>query len=52
MGFPELGSVSIAELESARGAFNLCIECDLNFSPAKVISAYAADACTLRRINA
>lgn len=44
MGFPELGSVSIAELESVRGKMGLPIERDLHFTPAKTISAYAAEA--------
>jgi hypothetical protein len=51
MGFPELGSVSIAEFESARGQLGLCIECNLQFSPTKTISAYAAEAQQLSRIN-
>lgn len=44
MGFPELGSVSIAELESVRGKLGLPIERDLHFAPAKTISAYAKEA--------
>lgn len=44
MGFPELGSVSIAELESVRGKLGLPIERDLHFTPAKTISAYADEA--------
>lgn len=44
MGFPELGSVSIAELESVRGKLGLPIERDLHFMPTKTISAYADDA--------
>lgn len=45
MGFPELGSVSIAELEAVRGKLGLPIERDLNFMPTKAISAYADEAC-------
>lgn len=44
MGFPELGSVSIAELESVRGKLGLPIERDLHFMPTKTISAYADEA--------
>ncbi len=42
MGFPELGSVSIAELESVRGRIR--IERDRGFCPNKSLSAYAAEA--------
>ena len=44
MGFPELGSVSIAELEAVRGKLGLPVERDLHFAPTKTISAYAEDA--------
>lgn len=44
MGFPELGSVSITELESVRGRLGLPIERDLHFSADKPISAYADEA--------
>lgn len=44
MGFPELGSVSVAELESVRGKLGLPVERDLHFSPTKTISAYAEEA--------
>lgn len=44
MGFPELGSVSIAELESVRGKLGLPVERDLHFCPTKTISAYAEEA--------
>lgn len=44
LGFPELGSVSITELESVRGKLGLPIERDLHFAPDKAISAYAAEA--------
>ena len=44
MGYPELGCVSISELESVRGKLGLPVERDLHFAPVKTISAYAADA--------
>jgi len=51
MGFPELGSVSISELESVRGKLGLPIERDLHFAPTKTISAYADDARRAGRIT-
>lgn len=48
LGFPELGNVSISELESVRGRLGLPIERDLHFHPTKTISAYTAEA----RLNA
>lgn len=44
MGFPEIGSVSISELESVRGKLGLPVERDLHFVPTKTISAYADEA--------
>ena len=44
MGFPELGAVSIAELESVRGRLGLPVERDLHFRPTKTLSAYADEA--------
>ena len=44
MGFPELGTVSIAELESVRGRLGLPVERDLSFNPTKTLSAYAEEA--------
>lgn len=44
LGCPELGSVSIAELESVRGSLGLPIERDLYFKPVKTLSAYAEEA--------
>lgn len=41
MGYPELGSVRISELESARGALGLPIERDRHFAPTHTISVYA-----------
>lgn len=45
-GFPEIGSVSISELESVRGRLGLSVERDLHFTPTKTISAYADEART------
>jgi hypothetical protein len=44
MGCPELGSVSLSELESVRGRLGLPIERDRHFSPTKTLTAYAAEA--------
>lgn len=44
MGFPELGSVSITELESVRGGLGLPVERDLHFTPDRTLAAYADDA--------
>lgn len=44
MGYPELGSVSIAELETVRGRLGLPIERDLHFNATKTLSAYADEA--------
>ena len=41
MGFPELGYVSLAELETVRGVFGLRIERDPGFKPAYPLSVYA-----------
>lgn len=41
MGFPELGSVRISELESVRGPLGLKIERDLHFAPCHTLSVYA-----------
>jgi hypothetical protein len=50
LGFPELGSVSISELESVRGKLGLRVERDLHFAPTKTISAYADEARRAGRI--
>jgi hypothetical protein len=42
--------VSLQELESARGPMGLPLECDLHFTPAKTIAAYAELAREHRRI--
>lgn len=43
-GCPELGSVSLSELESVRGQLGLPIERDLYFTATKTLSAYADEA--------
>ena len=52
MGYPELGSVSLPELASARGQLGLRIERDLYFKAAKSLSAYADEASAQRAIVA
>jgi hypothetical protein len=52
MGFPELGAVSIGELEAVRGKLGLPVERDLHFVPTKTISAYADEARKHGCINA
>lgn len=52
MGFPELGTVSLIELESITGPGGLRIERDLHFTAEKTLSAYADEARRLRRIQA
>lgn len=44
IGFPELGSVRISELESIRGGLDLKVERDRHFRADKTLSAYAAEA--------
>ena len=44
MGFPELGYVSLSELQTLRGNLNLPVERDLHFSPHGTLSQYAEDA--------
>jgi hypothetical protein len=41
MGYPELGSVRISELEAARGRLGLPVERDLHFAPRHTIAVYA-----------
>ena len=43
-GFPELGYVSLAELQSVHGRLGLPVERDLHFIATKAISAYAREA--------
>lgn len=52
MGFPELGSVRISELEDLRGPGGLRVERDLYFEASKTLSEYADEAARLERINA
>lgn len=52
MGFPEFGTVSLAELAAWRGRLGIGIERDLNFKPAQPISAYIDAARQLGRIEA
>lgn len=49
-GFPELGYVSLAELQSVRGGLGLQVERDLHFTASKPISAYAREARLAERI--
>ena len=49
-GFPELGYVSLAELQSVRGRLGLPVERDLHFIATKAISAYAREARLAGRI--
>ena len=44
MGYPELGSVSLAELESVRGKLGLVVERDLHFKAETTLSQYADEA--------
>ncbi len=50
LGLPELGSVSIFEIEACRGPLRLRVERDQHFSPSKTLSEYAADAANAGRI--
>jgi hypothetical protein len=52
MGFPELGNVSLKELESVKGHLGLKVERDLWFKPNKPISEYAKAAQEAGRIIA
>jgi hypothetical protein len=51
-GFPELGRVSLAELDAIRGPGGLRIERDLTFKPLKTLQAYADEASQRGSINA
>lgn len=52
LGFPELGWVSLAELEALRGPLGLPIERDLYFRARKSIGIYAREARLAGRIAA
>lgn len=41
MGYPELGSVRISELEGVRGRLGLPVERDYHFAPVHTLSVYA-----------
>jgi Protein of unknown function (DUF2958) len=44
LGCPELGSVSLSELDAVRGKLNLPVERDLYCTATKTLSAYADEA--------
>ena len=50
MGYPEIGSVRISELEAFRGRFGLGIERDLHFRAKATLSRYAEAARNACRI--
>ena len=52
LGYPELGTVSLGELEALRGPLGLPIECDLHFHPDKTLGAYADAAIDAGRVIA
>jgi len=51
LGSPELGYVSLSELEALRGPLGLPVERDRHFEPDKPLSEYAADARAKGRID-
>jgi hypothetical protein len=52
LGCPELGYVSLAELESVRGPMGLAVERDRYFTASQTLAVYAAEARVGRRIRA
>jgi hypothetical protein len=52
LGFPEMGSVSLSEIEEVRGHLGLPVERDLSFKATKTLSQYAEEAHSARRITA
>jgi hypothetical protein len=52
MGFPELGDVSLSELESLRGSMGLPVERVRHFEADKPLSEYARDAYAAQRVTA
>jgi hypothetical protein len=52
MGFPELGSVRVSELEAVRGQLGLPVERDRHFEAAQTLSHYSAESVHYRRIKA
>lgn len=51
LGFPELGSVRISELQKLRGPLGLSVERDLHFTAKHTLSEYARLARRDRAIN-
>lgn len=51
-GFPELGNVSLTEMQAVEGPGGLRIERDLHFKATKTLSGYAREAHTLKRTKA
>lgn len=51
LGFPELGSVRISEIESGRGMLGLPVERDRHFTPTQTLSDYAEEARTSGHIK-
>lgn len=51
LGFPELGSVRLSEIATARGRLGLGVERDLYFVADKPLSAYAEEARKLGEID-
>ena len=52
LGCPELGCVSLKELEGLRGPMGLKVERDLHFTAGKTLAEYATEARTSRRVRA
>lgn len=52
IGFPELGSVLLSEIEAIRGRLGLRVERDLGFKANRPISAYARQATIAGHIGA
>jgi hypothetical protein len=52
MGFPELGSVRVSELQRVRGALGLPVERDRFFEPTRSLSQYADAAAKAGAIRA
>ena len=52
VGFSELGSVRLSEIEGISGLLGLAVERDIGFSPTKPISAYASEATRRRMVVA
>jgi hypothetical protein len=52
LGFPEIGSVSLAEIRAVRGKLGLPVERDLYFTADKTLSGYADEARRFGRVQA